>query len=674
MREATKIVARPGARRPKGVNRRAGWSALLAGAVIAAGVLALWREIDIRAHEHVDSSTRQAAYLMQLLIRQDVEHRFLALDRLAQRWTATGGKTRDVWEADANSYITDMPGFASIERIIAGNLERWSVRDPDVPQLHDPDISRFEAVKSAIETAHAAGESAVSEVFGLGDAGTCVAVVMPVLNRGTRDGIIAGVLQLQPWLDVVLGDVQTAEHHVLVRLNGIDVYRHDADLETMRDAHTESVNFETRGLEWSIDVTPASGFLSAGHADSSTLVLIVGLLFSALVSTAVYLALVARAQSRESREAALRFEALIQNLPGMAYRRTNDGERIIKFVSDGCRALTGYSRDELNEGRVRWEELTHPDDRERVAAETNRALLSRVPFELEYRITDRGGKERWVWERGRLVDSALDDVPHVEGIVSDISDGKRAEIEARQHREHLAHADRLNMLGEMATGIAHEINQPLTAISLFVQAGSRMLENRTPERLPEIFDKLVVHAHRASDVIERMQTMARRHESAKEVTDCDKLMHEVAKLAEAEARIRDMTIEVATEVDLPDVDVDAVQIQQVALNLLRNGMESMRSIDCVRGKAIGLHARLDGDGYIEIAVVDKGTGVTDDVAKILFAPFSTTKKSGMGLGLSISRAIITAHGGRLDFHNNESGGATFFFTLPPVSEGDANER
>ncbi len=674
MSELSASIVDTGRIRPPGANRRAALSALLAGVVIATGVIALWHEIDQRAHEHVDSSARQAAHLMQLLIRQDVEHRFLALDRLAERWAATGGKARDVWEADARSYIADMPGFASIDRVGAQSGERWSVRDPSVPLLHDPDISKFEAVRQATDTAFATGESTISDVFGLGDAGTCVAVVMPVPEHGIHDGIIAGVLQLSPWLRVILDEVQTEEHHVLVRLNDTEVYRYDADLESTGDAHTERASFETRGLQWTIDVTPASGFLSAGHADSSTLVLIVGLLFSGLVSIAVYLALVARDQSRESRETARHFEALVQNLPGMAYRRANDGERTIKFVSEGCRALTGYSRHDLNQGLVAWDELVHTDDRQRVAGEIEKALRSRLPFEVEYRIIDRDGIEHWVWERGRLVESEIDETPHVEGIVSDISDGKRAEIEARQHREHLAHVDRLNMLGEMATGIAHEINQPLTAISLFVQAGSRMLENRTPEKLPEIFDKLVVHAHRASAVIERMQMMARRQDSVKEIIDCDKLMHEVARLAEAEARIRDMTIEVETKGDLPDVEVDAVQIQQVALNLLRNGMESMQSIDCIRGNTIGLCAQLDRDGNIEISVVDRGTGVPDEVAEILFAPFSTTKKSGMGMGLSISRAIITAHGGHLDFRNNRSGGATFFFTLPPAAEDDSDEE
>jgi PAS domain S-box-containing protein len=658
---------------PVGVRRSAGWVALLTGLVMAAGVIVLWYEIDQRAHEHVDTSTRQAAYMTQLLISQDVEHRFSALDRLAQRWTATGGSTREVWESDATRYIVDMPGFASIERIDATMQERWSARDTDVESLHDPDITLFDPVLQAIDTVHASGDTTVSSAFGLGDAGTCIAVVLPISRQGLSDGIIAGVLQLHPWLDIVLDDVQTVDHHLRVFLDNVEVYRHDAADEPFDESRTEAGRFETRGLEWTVEITPDSGFLSAGHADSSTLVLIVGLLLSGLASTVVFLALVTRARSRQFHDTALRFEALVQNMPGMAYRRTNDPDRTLKFVSEGCRVVTGYSRRELNEGQISWDELIHPDDRGRVAADMSHAIAAHVPFEVEYRIADSTGEERWVWERGRVVDSELDDGSHLEGIVSDITDRKRAENEARQHREHLAHVDRLNMLGEMATGIAHEINQPLTAISLFVQAGNRMLENDTPERLPEIFDKLVLHAHRASSVIERMQTMARRQESAKEIIDCDDLIKEVVKLAEAEARIRDMIIEVTTEGDLPAVEVDPVQIQQVALNLLRNGMESMQSIGCDHGHTIGLRAKLDADHNIEVSIVDRGAGVPGDVEQVLFAPFSTTKKSGMGMGLSISRAIITAHGGRLDFRNNQSGGATFFFTLPAADQGQPDE-
>jgi two-component system sensor kinase FixL len=259
------------------------------------------------------------------------------------------------------------------------------------------------------------------------------------------------------------------------------------------------------------------------------------------------------------------------------------------------------------------------------------------------------------------------------GLIRDLSRQRSAENEARQHREHLAHVDRLNMLGEMATGIAHEINQPLTAISLFAQAGRRMLNADNPDRLPELFEKLSTQALRAGAVIERMQTMARQRESAKEVVDCNALVEEAAKLAEAEARIRDMTIEVVTEIELPSVVVDTVQIQQVALNLLRNGMEAMRSVDCCHGDTITLRTRLRDDGDIEVAVVDSGCGVSETAERKIFTPFSTTKETGMGMGLTISRSIITSHGGQLDFHNNDSNGATFFFTLP-VAAGESNDE
>jgi two-component system sensor kinase FixL len=226
------------------------------------------------------------------------------------------------------------------------------------------------------------------------------------------------------------------------------------------------------------------------------------------------------------------------------------------------------------------------------------------------------------------------------------------------------------MLGEMATGIAHEINQPLTAISLFAEAGKRLFGAGKRDQLPKIFEKLNQHAQRAGAVIERMQTMARRQESAKEIVDCNALVEEAAKLAEAEARIRDITIEVVTKNELPPAVVDTVQIQQVVLNLLRNGMEAMRSVDCDDGNSIRLQTQLCGDGDVEVAVIDTGCGVSEKVAENLFTPFSTTKESGMGMGLSISRAIVIAHGGHLDFYNNDTGGATFFFTLPAANQED----
>ena len=246
-------------------------------------------------------------------------------------------------------------------------------------------------------------------------------------------------------------------------------------------------------------------------------------------------------------------------------------------------------------------------------------------------------------------------------LIRDLSQQQAAENEARQHIEQLAHADRLNMLGEMAVGIAHEINQPLTAISLYAQAGKRLFEKNDHKKLPETFDKLSEHALRAGAVIERMQMMSKRGDRVMEATDSKVLIEEIVKLAETEARIKDIVIKMDIDINLPSVFVDKVQIQQVVLNLLRNGMDSMTSINGKNGNIILLNARLKQD--IEVCVIDSGSGVPEEMEDKLFTPFSSTKENGMGMGLSISQAIITEHGGQLNFYNNVTG-ATFFFTLP----------
>jgi two-component system sensor kinase FixL len=254
----------------------------------------------------------------------------------------------------------------------------------------------------------------------------------------------------------------------------------------------------------------------------------------------------------------------------------------------------------------------------------------------------------------------------------DITKRRLAEEEARQHRARVAHVARLSTLGEMAAGIAHEINQPLTAISLFAQAGRRLVDAGQFDRMGEVCEKLNEHALRASDVVERMQTMAREGESVKEVVDCNDLIETAVRLAESEARIYDIQIEFEKEPNLPPISVDGVQIQQVALNLLRNGMEAMVVADC-DVRSVSIRTRMSGQGEIEVSVRDRGCGVPKDYADKLFTPFSTTKSSGMGMGLSISQAIVRAHGGGIGFRNNGGRGTTFWFTLPAVERETHHE-
>lgn len=334
--------------------------------------------------------------------------------------------------------------------------------------------------------------------------------------------------------------------------------------------------------------------------------------------------------------------------------------------------MIGYNVNELIGHR--FADITHPDDID-ITERAARRGLSNGPRHHSIR-------KRYIHKDGHIVHTlknfaiGCDDNGVPEFAVANIEDltpRLNAEALFNEQQNQLNRLDRLCMLGEMAAGIAHEINQPLTAISLFAQAGKRLYSNNEHYKVKEIFDKLSLHAQRAGAVIVRMQNMARRQEDVREIVDCNELIIDVAKLAESEALIRDIAIKVEIHPKLPHVAVDAIQIQQVALNLLRNGMESMQSQNNLGINTIRIQTKLRTDGDIEVMVVDSGNGVSEEMAKKIFTPFSTTKESGLGMGLSISQAIISAHGGLLDFYNNESGGATFFFTLPPTDQGDTNE-
>jgi len=490
-----------------------------------------------------------------------------------------------------------------------------------------------------------------------------------------------------------------------------------------------------------------------------------------------------------------RLETLLKNLPGMAYRCLNLKHWPMDFVSDGCFDLCGYHRQEIESNKVLWGDFTHPEMIDEVDRKVRSAAEKGQPFEIEYRIITRCGTEKWVWERGRVIDHRDDGVAILEGFITDITnrkltenalmraeayaqaivdsaieavitidsqgsietfnkaasamfnyeiseihgrhfrslvavsyyrdferyfqksknhkyqfsknieingcdkskrefpmvlsmheihdeqvqnlvllirdltDQRAAEKEVRVQRDMLTHVDRLNTQGEMVAGIAHEINQPLTAISMYAQSGLRFLQKDKPQikRLEEVLEKLSQQAHRAGAVIERMQEMTRQHDSYQKTVNARRLLQECQGLGEIEAQIRKFIIVLRLDDNLPSIKCDPIQIQQVILNLLRNGMESMRENRCTAGSKIIIQAR-NMSQHINISIIDSGKGISRKLETQLYQPFTSSKKSGMGLGLSISRSIVSAHGGQLEFSNNKSGGATFFFSLEAIDE------
>mgnify|MGYP000270978080 CR=1 FL=1 len=260
------------------------------------------------------------------------------------------------------------------------------------------------------------------------------------------------------------------------------------------------------------------------------------------------------------------------------------------------------------------------------------------------------------------------------GLIRDITQQRATAEQTRKYIEQMAHVERLNSLGEMAAGIAHEVNQPLTAISLFSQSGKSLCNSGKFDRLPEIFEKVSQHARRAGAVLERMQVMTKQGDRQKELVDCNLLIGDIVKLAESDARMRNISIKISLCEISANVFVDTVQIQQVMLNLLRNGMEAMQAAKLENGNIIELRAELisqtphrpNRQTVVKISVLDSGCGLSSNMTDKLFTAFSSTKENGMGIGLSISKSIIEEHGGRIHYSSNSPAGTVFYFILPVV--------
>jgi two-component system sensor kinase FixL len=258
------------------------------------------------------------------------------------------------------------------------------------------------------------------------------------------------------------------------------------------------------------------------------------------------------------------------------------------------------------------------------------------------------------------------------GIIRDLSEQRAARAALAEQREKLAHVGRLSTMGEMTASIAHEINQPLTAISMYAQSSLKLIEkgNVDLDKLAGALEKLNTQSLRAGAIIERIQRFARAQENQRELVDVNGLLQELVKLAEGDARIHDVEITFDLAERLPAVYCDPIQIQQVALNLIRNAIDAMKDDAASTASAMVIQSRHGEDGSIEVAVSDQGPGVAEDQKNLLFRPFHTTKKDGMGMGLSICRTIIAEHGGDMGYRNNPHGGATFYFTLLPAGERD----
>lgn len=259
------------------------------------------------------------------------------------------------------------------------------------------------------------------------------------------------------------------------------------------------------------------------------------------------------------------------------------------------------------------------------------------------------------------------------GIIRDITEQENNRIEAQESRERLSHASRLSSMSELAAGIAHEMNQPLSAISSYAQAAKRLLQSDTAgneEKIITALDKICEQTIRASEVITRLRTFVKKRVAQRQSVDLNKLILETVNLAKVDTRILDHKVILNLNHDKPpQLTADPVQIQQVMLNLIRNGIDAMEH---TKGAPLHIKCHWLSDNLIEVSIIDSGIGMDQQTVSSIFNPFFTTKKSGMGMGLSVSQTIIHAHGGRIYFDPSQSTGCIFSFSLPAtvISEED----
>lgn len=259
------------------------------------------------------------------------------------------------------------------------------------------------------------------------------------------------------------------------------------------------------------------------------------------------------------------------------------------------------------------------------------------------------------------------------GFITDLTERQNTQARLNEIRSELVHMSRLSEMGEMATTLAHELNQPLGAISNYTMGCKRLLARPDPEnvaRALEVLDKAAEQALRAAQIIRRLREFVARGETERRVEPVTRLIEEACALALVGAGEQGVVAHVAVDPGIGSVLADRVQVQQVLINLMRNAREAMQQSD---RRELTVEARAAGPDTVEIAVSDTGPGIADEIVDQLFQPFVTTKKSGMGVGLSICRTIVEAHGGRLSAERNAEGGATFRLILQAAQEGDLSD-
>lgn len=388
----------------------------------------------------------------------------------------------------------------------------------------------------------------------------------------------------------------------------------------------------------------------------------------------------AREREQELVEARRALEKIADATPHILYL-FSPRESTVIYVNRQVTHVLGYDVDEiLREGLPFLLSAIHPEDLAHTI-EAARERLTDVPpdgvVEAELRARHANGEWRWIHSRNIVYARSETGEPlQILGTAQDVSERKRADERLRAHEAELAHVLRVSSLGELTAGLAHELNQPLASIVSFARGCARRLRaGRADEDtfLP-VMEQIASEALRAGAIITRLRSLVRKEEPLREPVDANEMVRGVTLLLQPDARRLGGRVELQLASELPVLEVDRTQIEQVVINLARNGLEAMA--DTPPGeRVLTIRTERDDAGEIRIVVRDRGKGLGDVDPERICEPFFTTKTTGLGMGLSISRSIARAHGGRLTWRANDDGrGATFALELPLTAASGERER
>ncbi len=356
--------------------------------------------------------------------------------------------------------------------------------------------------------------------------------------------------------------------------------------------------------------------------------------------------------NEELRRSEEKYKSLAENLPELVYRGNPENFEI-NYVNNAVEKIYGYTLEEWLKDPKMWSRTIHPDDKEEVLQKLTEAWKKKKPIILKYRIVKKDNKIGWVndhvnWEKGkfgRLVSMS--------GILYDITERKLLE-------EQLIVTDRLATIGELVSGVAHELNNPLTSVIGFSEL---MLKKDISTEMAQYLIMIDEEAKRAAGIISQLLTFARKHETKRELLNINEIITNVLDLRAYEQKVNDIEVIARLDSNLPKVKVDSFRLNQVFLNIIINAEQSMIES---RGRGTLIIATERVGEFVRISITDDGNGITKENLRHIFDPFFTTKKvgEGTGLGLSICYGIIAEHGGQIYANSALGKGATFIIEIP----------